>query len=271
MRAPAHPLIAVLLAATACGGGGWLRQQPELAQRARTDPASFVEPALGQWQSAEALTGSYAMRVARGVGRRSFDLAVSVRRPADVDMLVLDPTGAIQLYLRANEREVGLYIAEERTLYRGSATRDAFGRALGFELSAADAVALLLGYGVDRDSLPLGSSSWDEKAQRVRIDYGPGITAWLLPPTLRFDRVEHRAGADTVAGEIHEWLSMAFPVPSLLRLQIEPDGYGIELRLLGNIDLAPEFPERFFELQATPAMKQRPLSDLAEAGGLFRR
>lgn len=263
--------LAFVATSSACGGGNWLRQEPELARRARTQPGSFVQPALEQWEGAAALTGSYSMRVTRGIGGRSFDLAIAARRPADVDMLVLDPTGAIQLYLRANEREVGLYVAEERTLYRGAAGRDAFGRALGFELSAADAVALLLGYGVDRDSLPLGRAAWDDKARRVRIDHGEAASAWLLPPALRFDRVEHRGAGGTVAGEILEWLDMAFPVPSRLRLQVEPDGYGIELRLVGNVDLTPEFPAGFFDLQAGPSIQQRPLADLAAEGGLFRR
>jgi len=262
---------AAALALAACGGGGWVKSHPDIAQRAQSSPASFVQPALDRWEGAESLTASYTLRVARGIGRKSFDLAISVRRPADLDMLVLDPTGAIQAYLRSNDREVGLYVAEDRVLYRGANTRKAFERALGFDLEAADAVALLLGYGASRDTLPLGRAVWDEGERRIRVDHGPEFSIWLHPVTQNFDRLLRRGPQGTVTAEIEEWAQLAFPVPSNLTLQVEPEGYGIRLRMLSNTQLNEEFPTGFFELDVAPGARQLPLEDLARDGGLFRR
>ena len=212
------------------------------------------------------------MRVARGLGRGTFDMSISVRRPGDVDMLVLEPTGAIQAYLRANAAEVGLYIAEDRVLYRGPATGDAFSRALGFDLSAADAVAVLLGYGVDAESLPLGRASWDGKLRRVRVDYGDRASAWIHPVTMLFDRVEHRDQHGSVVAEVREWTAETPPLPSLVELQVQPEGYRISLTLLGsNLDRDPEFPPGYFDLQAPPRTLELPLSALEAQGGLFQR
>lgn len=261
----------VVLGITACGGGNWVQSHPDIAQRARTAPEGFVQPALDRWAKAEALTASYTLRVAKGIGRKSFDLSISVHRPADVDMLVLDPTGGIQAYLRSNVAEVGLYVAEDRVLYRGQNTRAAFERALGFDLEAADAVALVLGYAANRDSLPLGRAVWDEERRRIRVDHGEEFSVWLHPVTQNFDRVVRRGPQGTVTAEVLEWAEMIFPVPRRLTLEVEPEGYGIELTMLGNVRLNPEFPAGFFEIDVAPGTTVLPLEELAREGGLFRR
>jgi hypothetical protein len=257
---------------TACGGGGWIKDHPDVAERARTEPGAFVEPAFDRSDSAHSLYASYRLRVSKGIGRRTLDVAVSVGRPALVDILVLDPTGAIQASLRANEREVGLYVAEEGILYRGPATQDAFARALGFDLSAADAVAVLLGYGVERSTLPPGVARWDGAARRVRVDYGERASLWLHPITGRFDRVLHRSGRDRVEASIAAWAMLEGPpTPRDLQLSVEPDGYGIRLTLSADPALDYQFPPGYFELELPPGALELPLEELARQGGLFRR
>lgn len=264
------------LLVTGCASGGWIREQPLLAERARQSPGSFLQPALKLTAPLESLVGSYTMRLSKGIGRRSVDTFVSVRRPGDLDILVLDPTGGTQAYLRANAVEVGLFLREERVLYRGPATRTSFEQAIGFGLSAPDVVAALLGYAIDPASYPPGQPSWDESARRVRIDYGNTASVWLLPPTLAFDRVVHRRGDDIVELEVLDWVStvvdgQALSVPSRLQLRIEPDGYGIAMRLIGTGSANFEVPAANFELQVPANVLQLPISDLGRDGGLFRR
>lgn len=262
--------------AIGCGGSGWIREQPQLADRARQSPGSFLQPALKLTEPLESLVGSYTMRFSRGIGRRSVDTFVSLRRPGDLDILVLDPSGGTQAYLRANAEEVGLFLREEQVLYRGPATRTSFAQAIGFGLSAADVVAALLGYAIDPASHPPGRPSWDESARRVRIDYGTSATVWLLPPTLAFDRVEHRQGDDIVKLEFlestfAEIYGKSVPVPSRLQVRIEPDGYGIAMQLLGEPATNFEFPAAHFDLQVPAGILQLPISDLGRDGGLLRR
>ncbi len=268
--------MALGLVAIGCAGNGWIRDQPELAERVRQHPGSFLEPALKLTAPLESLVGSYTMRFSRGIGRRSVDTFVSVRRPADLDILVLDPTGGTQAYLRANAVEVGLFLSQEQLLYRGPSTRASFEQALGFGLSAADVVAALLGYAIDPAGHPPGRPSWDESAQRVRIDYGEEASVWLLPPTLWFDRIEHRRADNTVAIDALDSIAtevdgQTLLVPSSLQLRIEPEGYGIAMQLLGEPSTNLEFPPAHFELEVPAGVLQLPISDLGREGGLFRR
>ncbi len=268
--------VALVLAASGCARGGWIRQRPQLAEQARRDPGSFLGPARQLTAPLEGLVGSYTMRLSRGIGRRTVDTFVSVRRPADLDILVLDPSGGTQAYLRANKLEVGLFLREEKLLYRGPSTRASFEQAIGFGLSAADVVAALLGSAIDTASHPPGQPTWDEDARRIRVDYGAEASVWLLPPTLGFDRVEHRRAGDSVMIEVLESTStlvgaQTVPLPSSLRLRIEPDGYGIALQLLDDPSPNFDFPANHFDLQVPAGVLQLPISDLGREGGLFRR
>ncbi len=280
-----------------CGGGGWLKDYPDVAERARLRPGSFVEPARRQWDGLAALGASYSMRVTKGIAARSFDLYISMERADRIDILVLAPTGLIEASLRANERQVGLFVREEKVLYAGAASRNAFARALGFDLSVADAVAVLLGYGAEASRLPPGVAVWDGEARRIRIDHGDKVSVWLHPVTQRFGRVVHRDGRGTVTAEVSEWIDAVLePVgpatgsgaaglevenldsatttvslPALIRMQVEPDGYGLRLRLVGEPDPNPSYPADSFDLQYPPGVLVRPLEDLAREGGLFRR
>lgn len=287
--------VLVVFGLPACASGGWPKDHPDLAQRARQSPGSFVQPARDQWNHAQTLQANYSMRVTRGVGGRSFDAHITVQRPDRIDILLLAPTGLTEAYVRANEREVGLFVREDMVLYSGPSTRDAFERALGFALSAPDAVAVLMGYGVEPTGLPTGLPSWDPRLRRVRIDHGPSVSLWLHPLTLRFDRVEHHSGQSRVTTVVEGWVQASagaakekpvagaaglevqslapevatVPIPSLLKLEVEPEGYGIRLRMVGEPVLNHQYPPEYFDLQRLPGVLELPLSELARDGGLF--
>jgi hypothetical protein len=268
--------VAVLaLAALALGGCSrhhWTSDHPDVAARAQSNPEAFVGPALEHWDELQGLGGSYSMRISKGIGRGSADLAIYVRRPADLDISVLAPTGAIEASLRVNEFEVGLSFLEDRIVYRGPSSGAAFVRALGFDLSAADAVAVLLGYGIPNGELPGATTTWDAAARRIRIETRSGTRAWLHPVTQRFDRIiRGRPGNPTgmVTATLTSWLDQ-LPIPDALRFDVEPDGYGIELRLSGAPTVNPDFPPGFFDVQVPAGFEVRPLSELGAEGGLFR-
>jgi hypothetical protein len=268
-KARATGALVALLVVAGCAGRNWTSDHPDVAARAQTDPEGFIEPAVAQWADLVGVAGSYQMRVAKGVGRGSADMAISARRPADLDIVVLGPSGAIEAYLRVNQYEVGLSFAEDRVVYRGPSSGAAFETALGFDLSAADAVAVLLGYGITDADRAGASATWDSKARRVRLA-ASGVQAWLHPVTQRFDRILHSQGHDTVDARIQSWLP-APPIPDQLRLQVEPDGYRLDLTLSGSPTVNPDFPAGFFDVDVPPGFEVRPLSELAAEGGLFRR
>jgi len=263
-------LIVAAFLVTGCARRHWTSDHPDVAVRAQAEPQAFVGPALQQWAELQSLAGSYSIRVAKGIGRGSADLAIAVRRPADVDINILGPTGAPQAYLRANAREVGLSFGEERVLYRGPSTGGAFERALGFDLSAAHVVATLLGYGIPEAEATGTSATWDADARRIRVDTVNGTQAWLHPVTRRFDQIERGDVRGMVTATLTSWLTLP-PVPDALRLQVEPDGYGIELSLSGAPTVNPEFPPGFFEIDVPPGFEVRALAELAQNGGIFGR
>ena len=143
----------------------------------------------------------------------------------DIDMAVLAPTGAMQAYLRVNRVEVGLSFLEDRVVYRGPAGGYAFEQALGFDLSAADAAAMLLGYGIADGEADRAETFWDAEARRIRVETRTGTLAWLHPPTQRFDRLERADRRGRVTAEITEWLADPAPLPRMLTLEIEPEGF----------------------------------------------
>jgi hypothetical protein len=229
-----------------------------------------VEPALEQWDEVRALAGSYSLRVAKGIGRGSADLAINVRRPADVDIDVLAPTGAIEAYVRANDHEVGLAFLADRVVYRGPASGAGFAQALGFDLSAEHVVAAVLGYAIPDGERGSATAVWDGAELRVQVETDQGTRAWLHPVTQRFDRIVRAGGGATVTATLTSWLP-DFPVPDALRLAVEPDGYRIELTLSGAPTWSPDFPPGFFEIDVPPGFEVRPLSELGQNGGIFGR
>lgn len=195
-RSTAPLLVAALALLPACAGGdNWIESHPEVADRARAEPDRFTSAAWRQWEPVDALTGSYGLRVSRGVGSRSFDVSFVVQRPDRLEISFHDPTGAIEAFLIHGPGEIGLYFAEDRVLYRGASRPGAFERALGLELAPADVVAAVIGHavvgGVDGSSTPV--SEWDEEARRIRVD-GARAVGWLHPVSLVWDRVEYAAG-----------------------------------------------------------------------------
>ena len=261
------------LTTAGCSSHHWTNDHPDVAARAQANPEAFVDPAIAQWDELQGLAGSYSMRVSKGVGRGSADLAIYVRRPADLDIHVLAPTGATEASLRVNEREVGLSFGEDRVVYRGPSSGAAFERALGLDLSAADVAAVLLGYGIPDSERAGATTIWDAEARRIRLETRSGTRAWLHPVTQRFDRILRGgpgSSRGTVNATLDSWLAQP-PIPDLLRLEVEPDGYGIELRLSGSPTVNPDFGADFFDVQVPAGFEVRPLSELAAEGGLFRR
>ncbi|NKB87345.1 MAG: hypothetical protein GKS06_03895 [Acidobacteria bacterium] len=261
-------LLVLGLAVAACGGGGWVQEYPDVAQRAQTRPEAFVGPAYSQWADVEGLIGSYVLRVAKGPGRGSADLSVAVQRPANVDIRVLQPTGAVMARLSANGDEVGMAFLEDGVVYRGPASGGAFQRALGFDLTAADVVAVMVGYALSGEELaPRGV--WDADARRIRVDSGAGTQAWLHPATSRFDRVLRADARGRVDARILAWWPEP-PVPVGLELHVEPDGYRLELSLSGEPQLNPAFGNAF-DVLVPNGFEVRSLGELAAEGGLFQR
>ena len=99
---------------------------------------------------------------------------------------------------------------------------------------------------------------------------------WLLPPTLWFDRIEHRRVDNIVALELRNSIAAEVDgqmvlVPSSLQVRVEPEGYGIAMQLVGVPSINFEFPPAHFELEVPTGTVQLPISDLGREGGLFRR
>jgi len=130
-------------------------------------------------------------------------------------------------------------------------------------------VAVLLGYGMTDADRGRAATTWDADARRVHVA-APGVQAWLHPVTQRFDRILHSDGRDTVDAMIRSWQPKP-PIPDQIRLEVEPDGYSIELSLSGPPTVNPDFPAGFFDVEVFPGFEVRPLSELAAEGGLFRR
>ena len=254
----------------ACGGGGWVQQYPDVADRARSQPEAFVGPAYEQWAEVDGLIGSYALSVAKGPGRGSADLAISARRPGDVSIAVLEPTGAIMAYLWASASEIAISFREDRVVYRGPATAGAFQRALGFDLAAADVVAVMLGYGIADGDQSEATPQWDDDARRIRVDTRSGTRAWFHPLERRFDRVVRDDATGRVDVRMDSWWPDP-PVPDALTIQVEPDGYRLHLRLSGSPQPNPAFRDGDFDAIVPPGFEVRPLDELAAEGGLFRR
>ena len=291
--APAVLLAGCLSLASACAaGGGWVQDFPDVAERARTSPESFVAPAFEPYAAARGLASSYALRASRGLGRASVDLFISVQRPDRLRIEVLNPAALAEGLLVANEAEVGMWVAEEGVLYRGARSPGAFERALGLEIAPEDAIALLLGYGADRDRYGVANAVWDERARRVRVDLASRASLWLHPVGLRFDRVRHHGGfSSAVDARITDWGPVAEgtrapgtpgvagallgggapQLPTEITIEVEDDGLRLELRRRRGAVFNPEFPPGSFAIPELRGATVLPLDALVYEGGLLRR
>lgn len=286
----------LILSGGCAGRGGWVQEFPDIADRARAAPISFVDPVFEPYEGARGLASSYSLRASRGIGRASVDLYVAIERPRSLRIEVLDPAAATEAFLIANDDEVGMWVAEESVLYRGARAPGTFERALGLEIGPEDAIALLLGYGAERDAYGLEHAAWDENARRVRLDLAARTSLWLHPVGLRVDRVRHHGGfSSAVEAWITAWnqLSAAAeglaesratagvtveggnggtpPLPTEIAIEVEDDGLRLELRQQRGAIFNPDFPPGSFSIPEVRGATVLPLDALAYEGGLLRR
>ena len=259
------------LAMVGCGRRDWIADYPDVAERARQEPSAFVDPAFEQWQGVQGIAGSYGLVASRGIGRASADIWVAANRPDKLLLEVLTPTGTTEGFLTANGEEVGLWTEEEGVLYRGPLEGNAFRRALGLPLDLEDAIALLLGFGVDRDRRPPASVVWDDRQKRIRLDFDASVSLWLHPVLLRFQRLRYTGGDTSVQAEIENWTDQPAPIPRRLRLDLEKEGLHLDLRLHEEWTLNPDFTPRDFSIRTPLGAVEMPLEALATDGGLLRR
>lgn len=268
--------LALIILATApliaCSDRSWVSDFPDIAELAQRSPESFVEPTFAQWAGIKGLSGSYWLHASRGIGRAATNLWIAARRPGELLIEVLAPTGSTEAQLWANPGEVALWLADERVLYRGPAHSGAFQLALGLDLSPEDAIAIFIGYGIDRLHYPPVNTVFDKRARRIRLDFGNLTSIWLHPATLHFDRVLHRQRGGEVDIDVVDWIDGIAPVPSELTIRLQADGISLHLRHQGEWYLNPEFRAGDFDVrEPTGSFITRPLSELASRGGLLRR
>jgi len=244
-----------------------VRDHPHVARRAQAVPAEIVLQTLRYSDIPESLAGSYSVRVAKGVGRRSVSTSISVRRPRELDLVVLDPAGGIKAFIRSDGSELGVYAADEGILYRGPVDR-AGSDVLGLGVSIEEFTGILVGLGIEPSKLREGASSWDARHQRVRVDHGPDVRAWIHPLSRRVDRVEYYGSRAHVVVDIGEWTEQTPPIPSRIRFSVESDSYSVELTLMGRALTDPVFPAAYFRLIVPPGTRELPLSGLGRWHGL---
>ena len=227
----------------------------------------FVEEAFARRSGLTGLVGSYRVQVSKGLGRRSLNIYVEAQSPDLLRVEVLSPTASSEGYLIAGHEEVGLWLAEERRLYRGPSGDPSFARALGLDLTASDAVGLLLGYGAPEG----GTSRWDEAERRIRVDAGQHVTGWLHPVTLRFERLRFVGSGPVVEAELADWAEEPAPVPRQIVLEVPDEDMRLRLWLAASWSANPDFPPDSFSVAAPPGTVEVPLESLAQEGGLLRR
>jgi hypothetical protein len=259
-----------LLLATGCARpDDWIETRPDLATRARQDPASFLAPALAQWDGLRGMVGSWQVRASRGISSRTLDTQIHLMRDALVQIEVLSPGFTTEGFVGVSTREVGLWVSEDPCLYRGPNQPGAFARALGIELAPEDIIAALMGFAVPYPER--ATAVWDETERRIRVA-SSGTTAWLHPLTLRFERFVVATPSGPISGRYESWTEGDVPVPARLRVEGAAEDITLELRLASEWNANPAgLDEAFFEeLPVTDAV-DCPLDELAREGGLLRR
>ena len=273
-RTGARPAVicVLLLLAGGCARGGWVETYPDLAQQARTQPASLVEQATVETTGLQRLYGSYRLEARRGAGSRSIDLVVMAEIPDRLSIEMLAPTGQTEAYLKSSSTAVALWIGEENRLYRGPAGDGAFAAALGLDLSVQDAVSTLLGRLPGWTGLGSGEVGWDEKEQRIRVDTGVSTVGWLHPVTLRFDRMQFLGRGAPTEVLWPEWSNDPGVVPRVIEIDVPTENIELHLRLASSWLADPPLVDTDFEVAVLPAGTQElSLDVLAAEGGLLHR
>ena len=262
----------MLLASAACARPAWVETYPDIAERARRDPQSFLAGAYHQWEDLEGMAGTYQVRASRGLGSRRINVQVYALREAFVTIEALAPTGSSEAYVTAGRSEVGFWVSEEGTLYRGDIEPGAFGRALGLDLEPENIVAVLLGYAVPWIRAAPPSAVWDEGQQRIAVTSGSRATAWLHPVTARFERVVIATDSGSIEVTFDEWASEPAPVPLRLRIEVPAEGATLQMRLARAWAANPNsLDAAFFDVEVPRGSVEAPLSVLEIDGGLLRR
>ncbi|MFQ5744898.1 MAG: hypothetical protein ACE5HV_15115 [Acidobacteriota bacterium] len=254
-----------------CARGGWVKTHPDIVEQARQQPSTFVKQAYGEWSTLEGLVGSYSAEIRKGLGGRHLDLLIYAQRPGLLRVEIIAPTGSTQALLISGSEDLGLWSAEERTLYRGSTGTDSFELALGLALTVEDAVGVLLGYGVENAQGLPAAAQWDAKRQRIRVQAGQGVTAWLHPLTLRFDHLRYEGSGAAIDIRLSEWLEAPAPVPQLITVTIPNEDLRLQLRLSPRWVANPQFTADDFRVWLPDGSVELPLETLAREGGLLRR
>ncbi len=265
-------LCLLLLASAACARPGWVETYPDIAARARRDPQSFLADAYHQWEDLEGMAGTYQVRARRGVGNRRIDVQVYALREAFVTIEALAPTGSSEGYVTSGRSEVGFWVSEEGTLYRGDIEPGAFGRALGLDLGPENIVAVLLGYAVPWTRAAPPSAVWDDGQQRIAVTSGGRATAWLHPVTARFERVVIATDSGSIEVTFEEWAIEPAPVPLRLRIEVPAEGATLQMQLARAWSANPNgLDAAFFDIEVPRGSLEAPLSLLEIGGGLLRR
>jgi len=256
----------VLLVAAGCGGGGWVKTAPDVADRARSEPRWFVDEVWRRWEDAgiELHAGSWRVEASRGVASTALDVYVLARPPGSIRISVLAPQGTTEAVLVAGPLEIGLWDRAEGIAYVGPAAPGAFGRALGLTLEPDDAVGTILGYGLTPERIE--TVEWVEEQQRIRVA-GDGAVAWLHPVTRRYERLSFAAGAVEV--RLEDWREDAWPQPGGVDIRMPDGGLRLQMELSGRNRQSPD-PAMFVPEQPEgyPVL---PLEALARQGGLLDR
>ena len=263
-------VLAALSIAVGCArGDNWVQTYPDVAARARQDPASFLVAAQAQWDDLQGMVGSYQVRASRGISSRTLDTQIHLLREGFVQIEVLAPTFTSEGYLGVGTREVGLWVSEDRCLYRGPNEPGAFGRALGLDLTPESIVATLMGFAIPADTAV--TSVWDEGEQRVRVS-GGATTAWLHPVTARFERLMVSTASGPITVVYEAWSSEGPPVPLRARIEVAAEDITLQLRLAPTWNANPSgLNVAFFDDMRVDGSVDCPLDRLAVEGGLLRR
>lgn len=260
------------LAVSACARpDNWMQTYPDVAARARQQPQIVAGEAYARWNDLHGLVGSYQVRASRGVSSRTIDVQMYLLRDRFVEMQVLAPTGQSEGYLGVGRREVGFWVSDENILYRGANEPGAFERALGLDLTPAQIVAVLIGFGAPIDGGSVPPAVWDEQQQRVRVEHD-NVTAWLHPVQQVVESAVVRTHSGPIEVAYEAWSVDGPPVPLRLSVHVPSEDITLRVRLASAWYANPDgLDEAYFDDIEVRDAVEAPLERLAVEGGLLRR